>query len=123
MIMGGLFSCSSPPLGGEVRRGGIEGCAPPPLLASPPSGGEEQEEEESLQRPGPPVAVEAGGHAARQVGPRDRALGEIGCLEDREVAGLVLGAVEHAQEPAVAFGGAVVARHEDRLAEAVVGPG
>jgi ABC-type uncharacterized transport system permease subunit len=32
---------SSPPLGGEVGRGGNEDRAHPPLLASPPSGGEE----------------------------------------------------------------------------------
>jgi heme exporter protein A len=37
-----LLMDSSPPLGGEVRRGGTEDRAQPPLPASPPSGGEEK---------------------------------------------------------------------------------
>src|SRR5436190_1639161 len=36
-------SCSSPPIGGEAGRGGIDDCAQPPLLTSPPIGGEEFE--------------------------------------------------------------------------------
>src|SRR5438270_3845461 len=76
-----------------------------------------------LQRTRSPVAVEAGRHAAREMGERDWSLGEVGCLEHREVAGLLLAAIEHAQQPAVALGRAVVARHEDRLAEAVVRAG
>src|SRR5271168_1673001 len=73
-----------------------------------------------LQRTRPPVAVEAGGDAAREMGPGDRSLGEVGCLEHREIASLFLAAIEHTQEPTVAFGCSVRARHEDRLAEAVV---
>src|SRR5438270_9184017 len=76
-----------------------------------------------LQRTRSPVAVEAGRHAAREMGAGDRALGEVGRLEHREVAGLLLAAIEHAQQPAVALGRAVRARHEDRLAESVVGAG
>ncbi len=37
-------SCPSPPLGGEVGRGGYTQPSKPPLLASPPSGGEEHEQ-------------------------------------------------------------------------------
>ena len=37
------FFLSSPPLGGEVGRGGYRQSSRPPLLTSPPSGGEEYE--------------------------------------------------------------------------------
>src|SRR6266478_2232305 len=73
-----------------------------------------------LQRPGPPVAVEAGGDAAREVRQRHWALGEVGRLEHAEVAALLLTAEDDAEQPAVAFDGILRARHEDRLAEAVV---
>src|SRR5260370_34125989 len=73
-----------------------------------------------LKRPGRPVAVEAGGDAAREVRQRHWALGEVGRLEHAEVAALLLTAEDDAEQPAVAFGGILRARHEDRLAEAVV---
>jgi hypothetical protein len=37
-----FFSYSSPLLGGEARRGGIDNRLQPPLPTSPPIGGEEE---------------------------------------------------------------------------------
>ena len=45
------------------------------------------------------------GNAARQVRQRNRAPGQVGRLEDRQIRALFLAAIEHAQEPAVALGG------------------
>ena len=44
----------------------------------------------------------------------DRPAREIGRLEDREVGAPFLAAIEHAQQPAIAFRGGLRARHEDR---------
>jgi len=75
------------------------------------------------ERTRPHLPVEAGRHAARQVGPRPPAPVELGRLEHGEIAGALGGAVHHAQQPAVALGRIGPARHEDRLAEAIVGIG
>src|SRR5947199_771450 len=64
--------------------------------------------------------MEAGRNPAREMGQRNRAAGKVGRLEHGEITGLLLAAIEYAQQPAVALGRAVVSRHEDRLAEAVV---
>src|SRR5579872_5728577 len=65
--------------------------------------------------------MEAGRHAARQMRRRNRALADVGRLKHTEVAAALLGNELHTQDPAIAFGGFVRSRHEDRLAKAVVG--
>src|SRR5512139_3261661 len=75
--------------------------------------------ERALKRTGPPVAVEARRHLAAEMGERHRSFGDGGRLEHREVAAALVAAPHHAEYPAIALGGIVAARHEDRLAEAV----
>src|SRR3954447_15299807 len=53
----------------------------------------------------------------------NRAAADVGGLEDRQVRALLLAAIEHAQQPAVALRGRIGPRNEDRLAEAGVRTG
>ena len=93
--------------------------SPPPRLAGPTSseveGGSLGHNVPGRQLPWKPAGTRLD-RWARAIGP----LAEVGRLEDREIRALFLAAIEHAQQPAVALGGVLGPRHEDRLAEAVV---
>src|SRR5580700_6637381 len=66
-----------------------------------------------------PIAMKAVGHAMGEMHERDGAGFDIGAVEHREVAAVFTCAIDHGEQPAVAFGGVLAALDKDRLGDRV----
>src|SRR5260370_9538981 len=79
--------------------------------------------EKDLRARGPlgadPIAVESEGHAPRKLRRCHWACGHVGRVDYNEVASVVLGAVDHGHEPAVALGRSRSSRYEHRFARCI----